>query len=45
MKLNEQLPWKTYPVTERPTVVTVIAMHACTHMLTDSPYLTSQLQL
>lgn len=45
MKLNEEFPWKIYPMTAKPTAV-ITAMHVCTHMLDRrSPYLTSQLQL
>lgn len=45
MKLNEEFPWKIYPMTAKPTEV-IIAMHVCTHMLDRRrPYLTSQLQL
>lgn len=33
VKLDEELSWKIYPMTAKPTVVTIIAMDACTHML------------
>lgn len=32
MKLDEEQPWKIYPMTAKPAVVIIIAMDACTHM-------------